>query len=132
MLTLAVDGFIVGKGHGGGIRALAPAFTVGPDDGVLLATREGRMNLSATLALSFDVALPIYLGGKHDRTKRIPLLVGRDDPDIESQCLFLSSIGIKPWKSRDMNLKERRDSNSSNWKFGLVRYFVDSVDVSRG
>ena len=40
----------------------------------------------------------------------------------ESRCWFLTSVGVKSApSSREKKRDERSDSNSSNWKWGLVR-----------
>jgi len=110
-------GFVDGNGRGGGINALVPVIALVPNDGV--TPRDGRMNLSATVALSTaapppEAALAICLGGERASAERMPLLAGRDDPVIESLCRFLSKVGTKPSRSREINREDNNDSLSSS------------------
>jgi hypothetical protein len=131
--TDVVDGFAEGKakeGRGGGMSAVVPV--VGAP---ILGTLVGRMNRSATIGSPpADVVLliPTALGGERDSIERIPLLFGRDeDPESESRCLFLSSVGTNPSRLSEMKRDERRDSSSSSWKCGVDRYVVCSVNEPR-
>ena len=131
--TDVVDGFAEGKtkeGRGGGMSAVVPV--VGAP---ILGTLVGRMNRSATIGsppAEVVLPIPIALGGDRDSIERIPLLFGRDeDPDNESRCLFLSSVGTNPSRSSEMKRDERRDSSSSSWKWGVDRYVVCSVNEPR-
>jgi hypothetical protein len=101
----------------------------------ILGTLVGRMNRSATIGSPPPEVvrpIPIALGGERDNTEGIPLLFGSDDdPESESRCLFLSSVGTNPSRSSEMKRDERRDSSSSSWKCGVARYVVCSVNEPR-
>ena len=131
--TDVVDGFAEGKakeGRGGGMSAVVPV--VGAP---ILGTLVGRMNRFATIGsppAEIVLPIPIALGGERDNIDPIPLLFGRDDdPESESRCLFLSSVGTNPSRSSEMKREERRDSNSSSWKCGVDGYVVCSVNEPR-
>ena len=137
-----VDGFMEGKGRGGGMRAVVPVLELVPrEGGPMLATRVGRIKRSATVGLSTAeptpppveavLIIPAVLGGERDNTERIPLLFGREELESESRCLFLSRVGTKPSRSSEMKRDERRDSSSSSWKSGVTRYVVDNVKDPR-
>jgi hypothetical protein len=83
------------------------------------ATRDGRMNLSATDDGLCGTA--IFVG-------RLPRETVR-----ESRCWFLASVGVNSGPvSRERKREERRDSSSSSWKFGVVRYVTERVSVPVG
>jgi len=84
------------------------------------ATRDGRMNLSATDGDDFG-GTAIFVG-------RLPRETVR-----ESRCWFLASVGVNSGPvSRERKREERRDSSSSSWKFGVVRYVTERVSVPVG
>jgi hypothetical protein len=90
---------------------------------------------SATIgSLPVEVVLPISiaLGGDRDNIDRTSLLFRSDeDPESESRCLFLSSVGTNPLRSSEIKWDERIDPSSSSWKCGVVRYVVCNVNKPR-
>jgi len=131
--TFAVLGLMMGNGLGGGIRALVPVLALVPITG-------GNTNLSATLMLStpgrtappVEVARAIWIGGDLEKTDLGPLVLeGNDDPEMESRWRFFSSVGTNSSRSREINFDDSKDSSSSNWKFELSRYVVDSVKIPK-
>ncbi len=61
--------------------------------------------------------------GKDVLSGRLPGELDRD-----SRCWFLTKVGVKSApSSREKKRDERRDSSSSKWKCGLVRYRTDNV-----
>ena len=124
------------------MSAVVPVLALIPREGApRLATLVGRMKRSATMGLLSTAGAmppappaeavlpnPMALGGERDNTERMPLLFGREEPESESRCLFLSRVGTNPSRSREMNRDERRDSSSSSWKLGVDRYVVCNVN----
>jgi len=61
--------------------------------------------------------------GKEVLSGRLPGELERD-----SRCWFLTRVGVKSApSSSEKKRDERRDSSSSKWKLGLVRYRTDRV-----
>jgi len=125
------------------MSAVVPVLALIPREGApRLGTLVGRMKRSATMGMGLlstagpppppaEAVLPspiMALGGERDDAERMPLLFGREEPESESRCLFLSRVGTKPSRSREIKREERRDSSSSSWKLGVDRYVVCNVN----
>lgn len=52
---------------------------------------------------------------------------------MESRCWFFTNVGVKSGpSSKDRNRDESKDSSSSSWKLGEVRYLAVRVSVPIG
>lgn len=61
------------------------------------------------------------------------LVVGPASPDMESLAWFFARVGVKSEaSSRERKRDERRDSSSSTWKLGEVRYLAERESMPIG
>ena len=70
-------------------------------------------------------------GGLLRLVRRLP--EGPARADMESRAWCLARVGVKSEaSSRERKREERRDSSSSSWKLGEVRYFAERERVPMG
>ena len=70
-------------------------------------------------------------GGLLRLVRRLP--EGPARADMESRAWCLARVGVKSEaSSRERKREERRDSSSSSWKLGEVRYFAERERVPIG